>query len=90
MLARRSGAGKGTDSSSLTRATRAMHTEAEASEGLDSSSHLADASSAEGTVSTSHVIDVEEDVEKADRKKDEIGQKSAVFMILRRFATGKS
>ena len=36
------------------------------------------------------VIDVEEDVEKADRKKDEIGQKSAVFMILRRFATGKS
>ena len=36
------------------------------------------------------VIDVEEDVEKADRKKGEIGQKSAVFMILRRFATGKS
>ena len=36
------------------------------------------------------LIDVEEDVEKADRKKDEIGQKSAVFMILRRFATGKS
>ena len=37
-----------------------------------------------------YLIDVEEDVEKADRKKDEIGQKSAVFMILRRFATGKS
>ena len=36
------------------------------------------------------VIDVELDVEEADRKKDEIGQKSAVFMILRRFATGKS
>ena len=30
------------------------------------------------------------DVEEADRKKGEIGQKSAVFMILRRFATGKS
>ena len=36
------------------------------------------------------VIGVEEDVEEADRKKGEIGQKSAVFMILRRFATGKS
>ena len=36
------------------------------------------------------LIDVEVDVEEADRKKDEIGQKSAVFMILRRFATGKS
>ena len=36
------------------------------------------------------VIDVEDDVEEADRKKGEIGQKSAVFMILRRFATGKS
>ena len=36
------------------------------------------------------VIDMEEYVEDADRKKGEIGQKSAVFMILRRFATGKS
>ena len=36
------------------------------------------------------LIDVEVDVEEADRKKGEIGQKSAVFMILRRFATGKS
>ena len=36
------------------------------------------------------LIDVEDDVEEADRKKGEIGQKSAVFMILRRFATGKS
>ena len=36
------------------------------------------------------MIDVEEYVEEADRKKGEIGQKSAVFMILRRFATGKS
>ena len=34
--------------------------------------------------------EMEVDVEEADRKKDEIGQKSAVFMILRRFATGKS
>mgnify|MGYP001296393287 FL=1 len=37
-----------------------------------------------------NLIDVEDDVEEADRKKGEIGQKSAVFMILRRFATGKS
>ena len=37
-----------------------------------------------------NLIDVEVDVEEADRKKGEIGQKSAVFMILRRFATGKS
>ena len=37
-----------------------------------------------------NLINVEEDVEEADRKKGEIGQKSAVFMILRRFATGKS
>ena len=37
-----------------------------------------------------NLIDVEEDIEEADRKKGEIGQKSAVFMILRRFATGKS
>ena len=36
------------------------------------------------------MIDVEEDVEEPDRKKDEIGQKSVVFMILCRFATGKS
>ena len=35
-------------------ARMSMNAEAEASEGLDSSSHLADASSAEGTVSTSH------------------------------------
>ena len=35
-------------------------------------------------------MEVEEYMEEADRKKDEIGQKSIVFMILRRFATGKS
>ena len=44
----------------------------------------------EGGLVTQNLIDVEVDVEEADRKKDEIGQKSAVFMILRRFATGKS
>ena len=37
-----------------------------------------------------NLIDVEEYVEEADREKGGIGQKSAVFMILRRFATGKS
>ena len=44
----------------------------------------------EGGLVAQNLIDVEVDVEEADRKKDEIGQKSAVFMILRRFATGKS
>ena len=44
----------------------------------------------EGGLVTQNLIDVEVDVEEADRKKDEIGQKSAVFMILHRFATGKS
>ena len=44
----------------------------------------------EGGLVAQNLIDVEIDVEEADSKKDEIGQKSAVFMILRRFATGKS